>query len=763
MLKTIITSLSMFVLFIRLFSQPYPVDAFLQMRPPFPPYLEALSDGFPPSMAIQLLMQDNRETNYPVGLRFSINGEGISIRTNPDFRPSPILLDYGLPMSIQQEVLAAYFLPENLIIQGINQNNYLQSGGKLPEGIYNFCVEVIDQVRLQGAPLSNQACTVVELSELDPPIITFPLSETHVPINSPILFQWVPQHIGAFPVQYTLRLYEQQPALGIVQTLAATTPVYETTSAATSFLYEQDKPPLTPGKKYLTQVQIQAVLEDQHFKNQGYSAVSTFVFGDDSDLGPPACQLNIKTLLPIEVNANGFTARWLATPGAEAYEITLSEDSLFTQLLLNDQYLSVTDTFIRVSGLPPSKWYYYRLRARVGDCFSDESTSIAVFLGDGCQNQAQAPLTYVCGTALDSSLLSAAPLIQHLQKGDNIWANDFQITLTEVAGQGTFYGKGYVAVPYLQEARLNVTLKGIKIDQHCRLVSGYLDATGVGLALVNEDLAAALSDILDALETVEAIFAASETILQGIDQIIAEAEPYLPDNIMQALIEAQAAFNQAQIAYAAAIESGDATAITQAEEALEAAKAKLEKALTDYKAALGEFFNTLLQVMVAMFKELLDDCLMDQLSLSYQNALNALDQLVETSNQQALASLPFSSSPSNPAAFRTEYEEVYFEAIKTPPQVFDQLANDFYDKEMSYLLCLSFEKLQDEIDTPEEVNIFQSLFKDLGVSSFEIIGEKIKQGWAAEAIVPAVKEQLVSDLMLLLKKVNYPNALTTTN
>ncbi len=57
-----------------------------------------------------------------------------------------------------------------------------------------------------------------------------------------------------------------------------------------------------------------------------------------------------------------------------------------------------------------------------------------------------------------------------------------------------------------QEARLNVTLKGIKIDQHCRLVSGYLDATGVGLALMNEDLAAALSEILAALETVEGYF-----------------------------------------------------------------------------------------------------------------------------------------------------------------------------------------------------------------------------------------------------------------
>ncbi len=339
------------------------------MRPPFPPYLEALSNGFPPSLAIQLLMQDNRETNYPVSLRFYINGEGISIQTSPDFRPSPILLDYGIPTSIQQEVLAAYFLPENLFIQGINQNTYLQSGGKLPEGIYNFCVEVIDQVRLQGAPLSNQACTVVELSELDPPIFTFPLSEAHVPTNSAILFQWVPQHIGAFPVQYTFRLYEQNEALSIAQILTFTTPVYETTSAATSFLYEQDKPPLTPGKEYLTQVQIQAVLEDQHFKNQGYSAVSAFVFGDDSDLGPPKCQLNIKTLLPSDINASGFTAQWLATPDAAAYEITLSEDSLFTQLVLNDQFLSVTDTFIRVSGLPPSKWYYSRLRARAGDCF----------------------------------------------------------------------------------------------------------------------------------------------------------------------------------------------------------------------------------------------------------------------------------------------------------------------------------------------------------------------------------------------------------
>lgn len=760
MWKKFILALSMFVLIIRLQSQPYAVDALLQMRPPFSPYLTELATRFPPALDLQLRLQDQSELNYPVQLRFTIQGEGISIKTREDYTPPPIFLNYGVPNLLSAIDLAAYFQIEHLSIQGLDPLNFLQTGGKLPEGVYNICVEVLDQVRTQGAPISNQSCQLITLAELPPPLITYPSDQQQLSPQNALLFQWTAQHLGAFPVGYTFQLFEQKDDLSLAQNLSLSAPIFESHVVnGTSLLYDADEPLLQEGKNYLIQVQIQDISGQQHFQNEGKSQIHSFTYGVSPG---PICALASPSPYTHSIAARGFECHWFGVQEAEQYQIELSRDSHFIQNIPTYQTHSVTDTFFRFSDLSDHTSYFYRVKAAVGECFSPYSKALAVATTEKCQSKAADMLVYSCGTDMEWESQLAAPLIQQLAKGDSIWASDFPIILTEVHGKGSFSGKGYIEVPYFQEARINVNFQQITVDQNCQLREGILDASGIGLQLLDDDQIALVSDLLAGLETISDILAASETLLTGMDQIIAQAEPYLADNLLSKLLSAQDRFEAAKTAYEAALAGDDLAAQAIASAELEAAKTALAQTLQEYKKALSQFFDQLLEVLKVLFQDLFKDCVIDQLSLAYTEALQSLDLFVLTENNTAINTLP-SNSPTASLPFQ-EYEMVISEEGQlTDSQPFDALSNQFYEQEMSYLFCLTLQRLEEEIDTPAELQELQALFEGVSAQSFSLIGEAIKAGSTTAVIVSLVKQQMNTDLNQLIRQANYPELFTLSN
>lgn len=761
MWKKFILALSMFVLIIRLQSQPYAVDALLQMRPPFSPYLAELTTRFPPALDLQLRLQDQGELSYPVQLRFSIQGEGISIKTREDYVPPPIFLDYGVPSLLSAIDLADYFQLEHLAILGLDQADFLQTGGRLPEGVYNICVEVLDQVRTQGAPISNQACSLITLAELPAPLITYPSDHQRLSSNNALLFQWTAQHLGAFPVDYKFQLFEYKEELSLAQNLSFSPPIFEThITNATSLLYDADEPLLQEGKSYLIQVQIQDISGQHHFQNEGKSSIHSFTYGGAP---PPICALVSPSPYTHSVDSQAFECRWPGVQEAQKYQIELSIDSHFVQDIPTYQTHSVTDTFFRFSDLSVNTSYFYRIRAVVGECFSPYSMAQVVLTTERCQSKAADLLVYSCGSDLEGeSQAAAAPMVQYLAKGDSIWASDFPIILTEVHGKGVFSGRGYVEVPYFQEARINVNFKQITVDQNCQLREGILDANGIGLQLLNEDQITLLTDLLAGLETASDILAAGETLLAGIDQIIAKAEPYLPDSILTNLLTAQAQFQQAEAVYAVAVDEGDSNSIATAAAELEAAKAALAEYLQAYKKALLQFFDQLLEVFKVLLQDLFKDCVMDQLSLAYTEALETLQAFVAAENRTAINTLP-ANSPTTSLSFQ-EYEMVISEEGQLmDAEPFDDLSNTYYEQEMSYLLCLTFQSLEEEIDTPAEVQDLQALFTEMSAQSFILLGEAIKAGSTTAVIVSQVKQQMNQELSQLIRQANYPELFTLSN
>lgn len=584
-----------------LLAQPYAVDASLQVQAPITSYLEDLTQAVPSPLQLRLILNDDEELAYPIRLRFSIHGQGISIRSRTDFFPSPILLDYGIPIQLTGSDLMDYFLPENLEFQGIDAVQLSQSGGRLPEGIYNICVEVLDYQRFQGAPLSNQSCRVVEMAELPPPQILAPYGAVDPLQAQNLLIQWVPQHSGNFPTQYTLRLWEIRPGLTTTQVRQQTLPIFEQPiGPSTTFLYGLDAPSLQPGTSYLIQVQVEDLLERHYFTNDGYSEPVQFTYGSSTSSTPETppddpCQVSLQLT---QAQAPDFTLHWTRLSSAETYVLSLAKDSLFQDLLPGFEVFSTIDTFYRLQGLPEHGRAYIQVQALSNECPPITSNSVSVFLGEGCLPLPNEELAYACGTATDpTSPSNSTVLIQELQIEDTLHAHDFQVIVQEIQGIGRFTGEGYVSIPYLEQARVNVAFSNIEVDEYCRMVSGKMEVTGAGLAVISEDLGTTIDSLLNALEILEAGLAEVESILEDAADFLGELEDieeYLikGQNVLENLLHLEEHYPYLPPDAIKAIEDAlDCLKAAQNAAEFEDCKAQMLAAIDKLKAALEALYR----------------------------------------------------------------------------------------------------------------------------------------------------------------------------
>lgn len=753
-------ALSMFVLITRLSAQPYPVDAFVRMHPPFSPYLEDWGTALHSPLSLQLLLKDATAQQYPVRLRMSWLGQGIKISTLVDFQRPPILLDYGLALELNGSDLSGYLDWNNLDVQGIDRNMLYQNGGRLPEGMYNFCVEVLDARRPYEAPLSNQACAVIQLEIFPPPEILAPTDEAMIS-QFPVQFQWIPQHVGSFPVEYTFRLYKNQEGMNPAQIVNHTLPYLEvSTQNRTQFLYDWDDPPLETGSTYLVQVEVEDLTGNHQFQANGKSQVYSFLYDDQPSAN---CQLGLPSLQVQQQDSQTLGLSWLQVANAQGYEIQLSTKDSFLENTSTYYTHSVTDTFVNFSGLLSQTSYYCRVRATAGECFSDYSNKGPIRLHNRCRPaEATDTILYACGQADQEIQLNTSASSWHLEAGDSIWAHQFPIVVTEVMGNGPFSGSGHGHLAYLQYAQVNVKLQQIEIDAHCRLISGKLVVTGSGLNILDPSALELLNDVLKGLDALDQALAGSEAVLSAIDQFIQELETYLPQEIIDQLILAQQAANAAQQAYEAALASGNAQEIEAAKIALDLALDQLKEALQNYKEALLLFLRTWLEVAGAIFADLLEDCLWDQVKTAYQQAKATLGTFISNDTEAALNELP--AFAGNSLELREESEWIVIEAADTMSvSTFDQLTSTFYQKEMDYLLCHTLDQLQKDIQSTEDIAVFQQLLAEVNSSSLEMISEGIRLGTAIDELVQAVKQLLYEDIQQLIQRSSYPSAVTLSS
>jgi len=125
-----------------------------------------------------------------------------------------------------------------------------------------------------------------------------------------------------------------------------------------------------------------------------------------------------------------------------------------------------------------------------------------------------------CAVTDTTSIQNGVPLISTLKKDDSFWAGDFEVKVTQANGNGTFNGKGIITVPYLKQAQINVILKDVRVNEACQMVAGEVKVEGVGAAILSEELANALNDLLGTLDDIDGILGRVEDVFNTISTVI---------------------------------------------------------------------------------------------------------------------------------------------------------------------------------------------------------------------------------------------------
>ena len=486
-------------------SQTFPVNASTNLTPP---YSLNLSDYVAPGsqrLALNIFLADINRPELQVRLRLRIEGQGIRIETKAEYLPPPVILQGGVPERLIAADLAGYFDPQNLNFQGISKQQFLRTG-KLPEGLYQFCFEVLEYNR--GVRVSNSACATAWLILNDPPIINLPQQNEKVRAQEPqyVTFQWMPRHTGspnaAFSTEYSFSIVELWPGnRDPNDAIFSTPPIYETTTQNTTIIYGPAETPLVPGRRYAFRVQAKSIAgieELDLFKNNGYSQVHVFTYGDACNL-PQNITAEAINSIKFRISWNGnpnntnFSVRYRKanTPNATWYE----QDSFFEE--------------IEIDGLQAETTYEYQV---TGGCNAFNS----VYSPLATVTTAAAPeVNYTCGLPPDDYDLGNSNPLPALNRDDILYAGDFDVRISEATGSaGNFSGKGTVVVPYLDNLAVSVDFSSITVNTDYRMTAGSMEVKGIGVDVLSDEVI----DLIDELdETLASVDDVLNDISDGLD------------------------------------------------------------------------------------------------------------------------------------------------------------------------------------------------------------------------------------------------------
>lgn len=230
---------------------------------------------------VTMLNTDERDV-YQGVLKMEITGSGYSINTKADISFGlPVTLYRNTPLILTGSQLSELFNPDQLEFTGVSRDDFIFGGGRLPEGPTSFCFTIYDPNRQET--VSNRHCTLGNVSTYDPPQILTPSGQIEYTTPQNIFFSWQPRHVGTFPVDYTLEIYENDANFSYDVILNNFAPVFRKEHLALVYNYSELDPVLLDGQSYLMRVKVNDITDNIQFLNDGWSEVVTFTFGNVND------------------------------------------------------------------------------------------------------------------------------------------------------------------------------------------------------------------------------------------------------------------------------------------------------------------------------------------------------------------------------------------------------------------------------------------------------------------------------------------------
>jgi hypothetical protein len=270
--------------------QYFPVVARFTQLPPYPVYLSDFSNPAQTNLSIQVQMNDKNIASRAFRIRVYIEGQGFLIQSTDFVQGEPsITLVEGQVYNIPAPQVANYFKQYNL---KITPEQYRKP---FNEGAFRFGVEIIDFQT--NRPISGiQWSTPVWLVVNEPPVWVMPQNQISVTPTNPqnINFQWAPRHNNVNDVEYEFTITDlmlNNGFQGNVQNLFLSQPAYYQTRTRNTVLnYNATMPPLVVGRTYAYRVQAVAKRGSEDvgvFRNNGYSEIQYFTYGEAVKLNPP--------------------------------------------------------------------------------------------------------------------------------------------------------------------------------------------------------------------------------------------------------------------------------------------------------------------------------------------------------------------------------------------------------------------------------------------------------------------------------------------
>ncbi|HEX7904181.1 MAG TPA: fibronectin type III domain-containing protein [Chitinophagaceae bacterium] len=465
--RNILTALSVFFFPVVAVAQISPVQITPQLLAPYSLQVSDYYAGIQPRMQVLVLNRDINQPTIQVKLKMTVESQNCRMRTKDNAATPTLTLTSGIPYYMTPQDLQAYFSAANLdFTGGYSEQEYVQTG-RLPEGLYSFYFEAFEL--FTGNLVSNKGFALGWLTLTDPPLLNTPAKAEGVIPSNPqnIIFNWTPRHntspTAGYYTDYVFTLAEYNDLnLGPEASFTSSPPLFIDSVQTTTYLFGPGHPQLIAGKRYAWRVQAKAKDGAQQlamFRNNGFSEVFWFTY-----------QNNCPVPLGITATVQGLrsTIEWQNNPQHLEWKVEYREKNN-----PDAQWFNLGNTLPRVmlTDLKPGTQYEYRVG---GSCEVGNFTYSALY----SFSTAGSPVPPVanCG---DSTLPlpGGGQTLQTLNAGDTIRAGSFTVHVGYATGTGSFTGTGYVIVPWLMNAKVEVRFTTITLSLDRKLLSGVIETT----------------------------------------------------------------------------------------------------------------------------------------------------------------------------------------------------------------------------------------------------------------------------------------------
>lgn len=271
------------------------VNVSLIIPPPYPTTVEGVMKFNHQAIATVI---NTTNTTQNIKLLVSLKGNnGVTAAMLTDYTPASVFtLNPQETKVITGSMLRSHFAnlsESNVRYSGVSKSTLMQTE-KLPEGNYEICLRAFHYQTSEPLSTEFSGCSQINISYYDPPIITTPADKTNETAKVPQFMNiiWTPSGLPQY-TRYKLEMVDMT-----MNNLLNPNEAFDNISVfvhykkdnivQTSLAYDMSLPKLMTGRKYALRITAYDPTQTISYKNQGRSAVTSFVYtAKDIVVNPP--------------------------------------------------------------------------------------------------------------------------------------------------------------------------------------------------------------------------------------------------------------------------------------------------------------------------------------------------------------------------------------------------------------------------------------------------------------------------------------------